>query len=70
MCDRVNHCSDGSDETGECLNEASNPDRGPCYSNAFDCGNQKCISVSFVCDHINHCDDGRDEMFCCKYCQI
>ena len=70
VCDGVNHCSDSSDESDQCLTENNNPHKVPCHDDAFHCGEGVCISISFVCDYIQHCQDGADENFCCKFIQV
>nr|CAB3266610.1 SCO-spondin [Phallusia mammillata] len=55
VCDDVNDCRDGSDETEFCW-------RG-CREGEFSCDNgARCIDVRLLCDGLNHCVDKSDEV--------
>jgi hypothetical protein len=72
-CDRVQHCRDGSDETG-CAISTTTTTRStttvitgrtsttrPCYQ--FQCHDGTCIAQRFRCDGIPDCTNGEDESY-------
>ncbi|CAB3409576.1 unnamed protein product [Caenorhabditis bovis] len=57
LCDGVEHCPDGSDETKFC--------KSTCDKNEFTCpGKNICLPESAQCNGINDCEDGSDEKNC------
>lgn len=61
VCDGLNDCSDGSDESAAA--------DGPCNcarfgEQAFECQPNVCIEISRVCDGIRQCANGHDEKRC------
>lgn len=60
LCDGVNDCHDGSDETQEVCRNI--PDRDKlCKPSDFYCRNGRCVDKSKFCDHVNDCGDKSDE---------
>ncbi|XP_058793453.1 low-density lipoprotein receptor-related protein-like isoform X2 [Phymastichus coffea] len=64
VCDRINHCSDGSDEFSTIcpsgFNGSGNNGR-KCLGTEFQCRNGECIFGGYRCDGIAHCFDSSDE---------
>ena len=58
MCDSVQDCPDGSDES-----ERACQTTGLC-SNSFRCSNGKCIDKSLECNAEDNCGDNSDEFNC------
>uniref|UniRef100_A0A182IR31 Uncharacterized protein n=1 Tax=Anopheles atroparvus TaxID=41427 RepID=A0A182IR31_ANOAO len=64
VCDGVEHCLDGSDETIGCIDIESK-------CKGFLCKNKHCLPTSsWVCDGMNDCGDGSDEEHCVHECTL
>ncbi|MCL4146720.1 UNVERIFIED_CONTAM: hypothetical protein GTU68_024149, partial [Idotea baltica] len=56
LCDRMNDCPNGEDE--------SNCDENPCEGEFRCLDGSGCVSKMVVCDGVNHCSDSSDEAGC------
>ncbi|XP_035791201.1 putative vitellogenin receptor [Anopheles albimanus] len=64
MCDGIDHCPDGSDETIGCIDIDSK-------CSGFLCRNKQCLRTSsWVCDGMRDCSDGSDEEHCLHECTL
>ncbi|XP_050099574.1 putative vitellogenin receptor isoform X1 [Anopheles aquasalis] len=64
MCDGIDHCPDGSDETIGCIDIDSK-------CSGFLCRNKHCLRTSsWVCDGMRDCSDGSDEEHCVHECTL
>ncbi|XP_049533845.1 putative vitellogenin receptor [Anopheles darlingi] len=64
MCDGIEHCPDGSDETIGCIDIDSK-------CSGFLCRNKQCLRTSsWVCDGMRDCSDGSDEEHCLHECTL
>uniref|UniRef100_A0A182PBK9 EGF-like domain-containing protein n=1 Tax=Anopheles epiroticus TaxID=199890 RepID=A0A182PBK9_9DIPT len=64
VCDGVQHCLDGSDETIGCIDIAAK-------CKGFLCANKHCLHLhQWVCDGMDDCGDGSDEEHCLSECTL
>lgn len=75
VCNGLENCNDGSDESNDICNEF------PCPMESFRCTIGGCVSLKARCDGVRHCLDGSDEenSFCkllkctgmnCDHCKL